>query len=125
MAKILVIDDDQNLVDIFKTALEKAGFAVVVAPDGKTGQNMATSEKPDLILLDQVLPDTKGVEVLKILKSSEVKDVPVAILSNFGQNELVEEALREGATEYILKYQIAPEDLVNKVKQLLKGRQTP
>lgn len=118
MAKILLIDDDQNLVDIFKTALEKAGHQVSTAPDGKTGIEKATSENPNLILLDQVLPDMKGSDILKTLKTSV--QTPVAILSNFGQNELVQEALNLGAADYILKYQIAPEDLINKVKELLK-----
>ncbi|MBI1919436.1 response regulator [Candidatus Microgenomates bacterium] len=117
MAKILLIDDDQNITDIFQTALEKAGYEVVTAQDGKTGLEKSTSENPDLILLDQVLPDTKGIEVLKTLKSSS--PIPVAILSNFGQQELVSEALTLGAADYILKYQIAPEDLIKKVKELL------
>lgn len=119
MAKILLIDDDQNLVDIFRTALEKAGYTVVTAHDGKTGLEKATLENPDLILLDQVLPDNKGAEILKNLKAGAVKNVPVAILSNFGQPELISEAFNLGAAEYILKYQIAPVDLVNKVKQLV------
>ena len=122
MAKILLIDDDQNLVDIFKTALEGAGHSVVVALDGKSGLEKASTDNPDLILLDQVLPDIKGNELLKTLKAGTTKDIPVAILSNFGQNELVEVALKLGAAEYILKYQIAPEDLINKVKQLMESR---
>lgn len=120
MAKILLIDDDQNLVDIFKTALENAGYTVIVATDGKTGLDKVKSDPPDLVLLDQMLPDTKGIDILKTLKEGEQKAIKVAILSNFGQNELVQEALNQGAADYILKYQIAPVDLVSKVKQLLQ-----
>lgn len=119
MAKILLVDDDRNIDDVFETALSNAGHQVIVAYDGKTAKEKAFSEKPDIILLDQVLPDIKGTEILKDLKASELKAIPVAMLSNFGQTELVKEALSAGAVEYILKYQIAPEDLVNKVKQLL------
>lgn len=120
MTKILLIDDDQSLADIFKTVLEKAGFEVITANDGKTGLEKANSEAPNLILLDQILPDAKGTEILKNIKTSALKDIPVAILSNFGQSELIEEALNLGAVEYLLKYQIAPEDLVNKVKKIMK-----
>lgn len=119
MAKILLIDDDQNLVDIFKTALENAGHTIITAPDGKTGLEKVESDSPDLVLLDQMLPDSKGQDILKTLKTGAHKDVKVAILSNFGQNELIQEALNLGAAEYILKYQIAPVDLVAKVKQLV------
>lgn len=121
MSKILLVDDDQNLVEIFQTALEKAGFEVITAGDGKTGLEKANSETPNLILLDQILPDAKGTEILKTIKASASKDIPVAILSNFGQSELIEEALNLGAVDYLLKYQIAPEDLINKVKKIIGG----
>lgn len=125
MAKVLLIDDDQALVAVFESALTQEGFQVVVAYDGRTGIERATSEKPNLVLLDQVIPDMAGNDVLRALKQdNNTKSIPVAMLSNFGQNQLVQDALSQGAVDYILKYQVEPQDLVHKVKELLKETQT-
>lgn len=119
--KVLIIDDDENLSAVFESALQKAGLETVFALNGKSGIDKARSEKPDLILLDQVLPDISGNEVLRTLKmDSHTKTIPVLILSNFSQEELVKEAINNGAMDYIFKYQVEPQDLVNKVKQALK-----
>lgn len=119
--KILIIDDDENLSLIFETTLQKNGFQTVLALNGKTGIDKAKIEKPDLILLDQVLPDISGNEILKTLKAdSQTQNIPVLMLSNFSQEELVKEAINNGATDYIFKFQIEPQDLADKVKQALK-----
>ena len=119
--KVLIIDDDENLSAVFETALQKAGLETVFALNGQSGINKARSEQPNLILLDQVLPDISGNEVLKTLKmDSHTQRIPVLILSNFSQEELVKEAINNGAMDYIFKYQVEPQDLVNKVKQALK-----
>ncbi|OGH24440.1 MAG: hypothetical protein A3B47_01715 [Candidatus Levybacteria bacterium RIFCSPLOWO2_01_FULL_39_24] len=121
VVKVLIIDDDENLSAVFETALQKAGFETIFALNGKSGLDKARSEKPDLILLDQVLPDISGNEVLRTLKmDSDTQNIPVLILSNFSQEELVKEAINNGAMDYIFKYQVEPQDLVNKVKQALK-----
>lgn len=119
--KVLIIDDDENLSAIFETALQKSGIATLFSLNGKSGIDKAGLEKPDLVLLDQVLPDISGNEVLKTLKSdSKTRNIPVLILSNFSQEELVKEAINNGAMDYIFKYQVEPADLVSKVKQALK-----
>ena len=119
--KVLIIDDDENLSAVFETALQKAGLETVFALNGKSGLDKARSEQPNLILLDQVLPDISGNEVLRTLKSdAQTQNIPVLILSNFSQEELVKEAINSGAMDYIFKYQVEPQDLVNKVKQALK-----
>lgn len=121
MAKVLLVDDDESLVTVFSAALQKNGFETVTAADGATGVEKAKSEKPDLILLDQVLPDISGNEVLKKIKEDETtKNIPVIILSNFSQEELVKQALNEGAFDYVFKYQVATVDVVNKVKHALE-----
>lgn len=118
--KVLIIDDDQDLSTIFATLLKKEGYEIVTAGDGITGIETAGKEAPDLILLDQVLPDISGNEILKKLKEdASTKDVPVILLSNFGQQALVDEALTQGAAQYIFKYQISPSDLVTKVNEIL------
>ncbi len=119
--KILLIDDDMALVTVFEANLKKEGYDVIEAYDGKSGLEKARSEMPDLILLDQVLPDIQGNEVLKTLKAdSATQHIPVALLSNFSQKELMQEAINAGALDYILKYQVEPSDLVTKVKGILE-----
>ena len=106
--KILLVDDDVSLMTVFATTLKGKGYEVVTAATGQEGINKAKTEKPDLIFLDQVLPDIQGNEVLKTLKNDlETKSTPIAMLSNFGQNELIQEAINSGAVDYILKYQLS------------------
>ena len=119
--KILIIDDDENLSSIFETALQKNGFETVYSSNGQGGIDKARLEKPNLILLDQVLPDISGNEILKTLKlDATTQNIPVVILSNFSQEELVKEAINNGAIDYVFKYQVEPLDVVSKVKQALK-----
>ena len=122
--KVLLVDDDEALLTIFQTTLTKDGFEVITAPNGQSGIDKAKTEKPDFILLDQVLPDIQGNEVLSTLKADlETKNIPVAMLSNFGQTEMVQAAINAGALDYILKYQIEPSDLTNKINTLMKESQ--
>jgi len=124
--KVLLVDDDQALQTVFSTALKTDGFQIVNAYDGKSALDVAKTEKPDLILLDQVLPDIQGNEVLKTLKAeAETANIPVAMLSNFGQNDLIQEAISAGALDYILKYQVEPQDLVKKIKTLVEEQPQP
>lgn len=119
--KILLIDDDEDLMTIFSTTLKKEGFDTVVQNTGEGGLSKAKEEKPDLILLDQVLPDVSGNDVLKTLKTQEeTKSIPVILLSNFSQEELVKGAIDQGAIDYLFKYQVEPKDVVEKVKEALK-----
>ncbi|MDO8658847.1 MAG: response regulator [Candidatus Levybacteria bacterium] len=121
MAKILLIDDDKALATMFETALKSGGFEVIVSNDGNSGFDKAKSEKPDMIFLDQVLPDIPGNDILKKLKEDpDTKSIPISMLSNFGQQELMQEAINRGATNYILKYQIEPKDLIAKANEMLK-----
>jgi len=108
-----MIDDDQAVLTLFSTALKKHGYDIVTAPDGKSGIEKAKTEKPDMILLDQVLPDIQGNEVLTTLKQDDAtKSIPVAMLSNFGQ------------TDYILKYQIEPDELDTKIRDIVRIAQS-
>ncbi|MBP9719161.1 MAG: response regulator transcription factor [Candidatus Levybacteria bacterium] len=121
--KILLIDDDEALLTVFGTALQKAGYEITTASDGATGIEKAKNGTFDLLLIDQILPDMRGNDIVKAIKAEEkIKNTPVMILSNFGQTELIKEALDFGAVEYILKYQIEPSDLVTKVKAVLKDK---
>lgn len=121
VVKVLIIDDDEALGAVFETALQKSGLETVFALNGQSGIDKAKSERPDLVLLDQVLPDISGNEVLRTLKmDTHTQRIPVLMLSNFSQEELVKEAIDNGAMDYVFKYQVEPQDLVGKVKQALK-----
>ncbi len=119
--KILIVDDDEAITMIYSTALKAAGYDVISASTGGSGIERAKAEKPDLVLLDQVLTDIAGNEVLSTLKQDpETKDLPVVMLSNYTQNQLMKEAIQIGALDYMLKYQIDPEYLIERVNDLLK-----
>lgn len=119
--RILLVDDDQALMTVFQTALSGAGFEVVTAVDGKSGIDKAKTTSPDLILLDQMMPDMNGNDMLKMLKQDpETKHLPIAMLSNYSDSKVMQEAIQAGALDYILKYQIEPRDLVTKVQSLLQ-----
>ena len=119
MKNILLVDDEAQTAAVFETGLKQAGHTVTVVPDGKTALDAASKQAFDLILLDQMMPDMSGNDVLKTLKENEAtKNIPVAMLSNFGHDEMVKEALNLGAIDYILKYQVSTEDLISKVKTI-------
>lgn len=123
--KILLVDDDEAILNIYSTSLKAHGHDVLTASNGKAGLEKAKTDKPDVILLDQVLPDIQGNEVLRLLKEdSETKEIPVAMLSNFGQNDLIQKALATGAVDYIRKYEIEPDYLDTKLKAIMKSKQS-
>ena len=93
---------------------------------GRDALNKAKSDAPDLILLDQVLPDISGNEVLKELKlDAQTKNIPVIMITNFSQEEFVSQAINEGAEDYIFKYKVEVQDIVNKIKNALKKSGLP
>lgn len=120
MAKILIIEDDNFLREIIVRKLAKEGFEIVEAVDGEEGINKAKKENPDLIVLDLILPTLDGFEVLaKLKEDSETSSVPVMILSNLGQKGEIEQGLRLGAIDYLVKANFTPAEIVNKVKKNL------
>lgn len=123
--KILIIDDDQMLIDVWSLVLQKEGYQVMTASSGRDGIEMAKKEQPNFILLDQIMPDMKGNEVLTLLKQDpQTAGILIAIASNYSENELMQQAIQQGAIDYILKYQIDPQDLVGKIKNLTQATGT-
>ncbi len=120
--KILIIDDDTVVAGLWAKSLKAEGFEVIFATTGKDGIELAKKDKPDFILLDQIMPDMKGNDVLQILKKDpQTTTIPVAIASNYSEEALMKDAIQKGAVDYILKFQVEPEDLVHKIKILAKG----
>lgn len=119
-AKVLIVDDDAFLSGIYATKLELEGFEVASARDGEEGLKMAAKDKPDLILLDVLMPKLDGFEVLKRLKADEaVKDIPVIMLTNLGQKEDIEKGMQDGAVDYLIKAHFVPAEAVEKIKKVL------
>jgi len=120
MKKILFIEDESTLQKTFGDILAQDKYKIISALDGKIGLRLAKSEKPDLILLDLVLPSMHGFEVLKRLKQDpETEKIPVIILTNLEKIEDVKEAIELGAKTYLVKTQYRIEEVMEKVKKAL------
>ncbi len=120
MKKILFIEDEQTLQKTISRYLEQEGYQVNNALDGEIGLEIAKKEKPDLILLDIILPKKNGFEVLKELKEDETtKNIPVIILTNLEGDADVEKALSLGANTYLVKANYRLEEISNKIKETL------
>ena len=119
--KILIIEDDDFLRQLISQKMSSEGFAVSLAVDGSDGIEKTKDIMPDLILLDLLLPTVDGFEVLSKIKSDPATNsIPVVILSNLGQQDEINKGLKAGAKDYLVKAQLTPEEIVEKVKLLLK-----
>src|SRR3990167_3635027 len=104
MSKILLVEDDRFLIKAVYTKLTQKGFEVVLANDGDEAISKAKTEKPEIVLLDMVLPKKSGFEVLRELKGNpETASIPVFILSNLAQDQDIQEGKALGAEDYIVK----------------------
>lgn len=120
MPKILIIEDDPFLSEMYVAKFTQVNFEVEVAIDGQEGLRKIEKNKPDLILLDIVLPKMDGFEILEKIKNNpQLKKIPVVLLTNLGQRNEVEKGLGLGADEYIIKAHFTPTAVVAKVKEIL------
>jgi DNA-binding response OmpR family regulator len=121
MKKILIIEDDKFLRELIARKLEKEGYEVLEAVDGEEGFKKVHDEKPDLVLLDLILPGIDGFEVLSKIKDDvSLSQIPVIVLSNLGQKEDVDKGLGLGAIDYLIKAHFTPVEIVEKVRNALK-----
>ncbi len=122
MAKnILIIEDDEFLRGLINKKLSAEGFNMISAIDGEEGLKKVKEEKIDLILLDLVLPNVDGFVVLQKIKEDQATTkIPVIILSNLSQKEDVDKGVKMGAADYLIKAQFTPEEIIEKVKNILK-----
>lgn len=118
--KLLIIEDEEYLLDMYKMKFESAGYNVLAVRDGEAGLAMIRNEKPDFVLLDIVLPKKSGYEVLKELRNDEkIKDTKVYILSSLGQKAEIKKGLDDGADGYLVKTDLTPQQLVEGVNKVL------
>ncbi len=117
--KVLLIDDEQAILDVFSAVLTQGGHQVITASNARDGISKAQTDLPNVIFVDQILPDLNGNNVVKTLKETDAtKNIPIAVLSNYSQDTMMKEAIAAGAADYILKYQIEPQDLLQKIIQI-------
>ncbi len=116
--KILIIEDERGLADMYKLKFEKEGFHVLLAGEGESGIKMAQSELPDLILLDIVMPGIDGFEVLRRLRADPLtENLKIFVFSNLGQDDEIERGLQEGADKYLIKANLTPGQLLTKIEE--------
>lgn len=119
MKKIFIIEDEQLLRDILTIRLRDAGFEIDVAVDGAEALERLKTLTPDLILLDIILPKIDGFAVLgKIKEDPRIKDIPVVVLSNLGQDTDIKRALDMGAADYFVKAQHSLSEIIELVKKI-------
>ncbi len=120
---IIVAEDDKFLSKIYQVKLEKEGYKIVLAIDGEDTLEKIRFEKPALILLDIIMPKKSGIDVLaEMKKDPNLSDIPVIILTNLGQEEDKEKAMKYGAVDYIVKANISIEEVVAKIEKCINGQ---
>ena len=118
--KILIVEDDEFLLSMYSTKFEIEGYEVIMAGDGEMGLEKAQEQKPGIILLDIMLPNMDGFDVLKKLKSDRAtSSIPVILLTNLSQKQDVEQGLSMGADDYLVKAHFMPSEVVDKINRLL------
>lgn len=117
--KVLIIEDDKFLRSLIGKKLTNRGYETIEAVDGEDGAKKIKEERPDVILLDLILPGIDGFEVLsRAKKDKTTKSIPILVLSNLGQREDVEKALNLGAEDYLIKAHFTPREIVQKIESI-------
>jgi CheY-like chemotaxis protein len=119
--KILLAEDDLQLIDMYRRKFEMEGFDVKFAEDGQQALDILADWKPDVALIDIMMPKVNGLDVLKYIKTRpDYEDVLTVMLTNLGNESTAEEIYKLGATEYIVKEDMTPLEVSDKVKELFK-----
>lgn len=120
--KVLLVEDDTFLREICSKKLTKEGYTVYEAVDGEQALDGVVSIKPDIVLLDIILPAIDGFQILSQIKANpdkKVKNIPVIMLSNLGQDDDIKKAMEMGANDYLVKAHFTTEEIVGKIKDIL------
>ncbi|KKQ27389.1 MAG: Response regulator receiver protein [Candidatus Magasanikbacteria bacterium GW2011_GWC2_37_14] len=118
--KILIVEDDSFTIKLYTRLLSDEGFEVISTPAANEACGLAKREKPNLIIMDLMLTDGNGFEVIKqIRKETSLKKIPIITLSNLGQETDIDEALKKGSNKYFVKSNTRFEEVVKAVKELI------
>lgn len=121
--KILIVEDDRYISKMYQLKLSLEGYTVVVAENGREGVDKIKEFMPNVILLDILMPELDGFEVLNIVKNdAATKDIPVLIMSNLGQEDHIQKGMSLGAVGYIVKSQYTPSKVVETIKDVLSSK---
>jgi CheY-like chemotaxis protein len=120
MSKIYIVEDDPMLIEIYEKKLTDAGFEVKVQASGKAVKDEMLAWKPDLVLLDVVLPDMDGFEILEVVKKEpDIKNIPIYVFSNLSAKEDIDRATGLGAAGFITKSSFTPSQLAEEIKKIM------
>jgi DNA-binding response OmpR family regulator len=121
MARVLIVEDDVYLVKAYEAKLDQAGFEVKIVTDGEQAFDALSSYKPDLVVLDLVMPRKDGYAFLREVKEHpEFKDIPILVASNLGQKSDIAKVKDLGVIDYVVKSDMSLDDLVAKIRAALK-----
>jgi len=122
MKKILLVEDEEIMISLLQKKLTKEGYEISVARDGEEGLKAMREVRPDLVLLDIIMPKMGGFEVMEgMQKDKELKKIPVIVISNSGQPVELDKAQKLGAKDWLIKTEFDPQEVLNKVvKQIGK-----
>jgi len=116
--KILLVEDEEIMIDLLQKKLTKEGYEISVARDGEAGLKVMKEARPDLVLLDIIMPKMGGFEVMEEMgKDKELKEIPVIVISNSGQPVELDRAQRLGAKDWLIKTEFDPQEVIDKVKK--------
>jgi len=119
--KILIVEDDNFVAEVYSTKLLEMGHEVQVAQNGREGLDLIKKSRPDLILLDIIMPVMGGLEMLEELRKeeSEIPKIPIILLTNVGEKESVQQARNLGADDYLIKSHFTPAEVIEKINSVL------
>lgn len=121
MPRVSIIEDDQLISQMYRMKLEAEGFDVDVADTGMNGIEMVAETHPNLILLDYTLPDIDGIAVLREIRRQVGDDTPVIVLTNMDDDSVADDLSKWKITDYIVKANLTPREVVAKIKSVLAG----
>lgn len=120
--RVLLAEDDRFLRRACEQSLRQRGYTVISAPDGEAALQLARRERPDLILLDMLMPRMTGLDVLRALKAdAQTREIPVLVLSNSSREQDVQEVTRLGVVAYLVKANLSLQELGERVAGILSG----
>src|SRR3989338_6442212 len=123
MKTVLLVEDEEEIRLVYAEVLRDAGYKVLEAPDGNNGLKRALDDPWDVLLLDIMLPGEDGLHILKAIKENiRLKFKPVVLLTNLGNESIINEAFKAGADGYLIKSQITPDRIVTEVEQYAKNQ---
>lgn len=121
--KVAIIEDDMAIVQMYRTKFETEGYDVATAPDGTAGLQLIEQFQPDIVLLDLMMPNMNGLDMLKALRATaDGREAKVVVLTNMGDTETATKVYKMAADDYIVKAEMTPKQVAERVKALLEKK---